>query len=438
MLNLRYILRLAKAFVSRFKGIIFLGIGVGILIFFIFGIIAPRLFGSSRQVIGITGRYTVDTIPNEILKLIGNGLTKVSNEGIVEPDLAESWETPDNGKTWIFKLKDGLLWQDGKELDSESITYRFSDVEISTPDKTTIEFKLKEPFSPFPSVVSKPIFKKGLLSTGEWEVKKASFISEVVQSLELQNENKDKKIYKFYPTEEQTKLAYKLGSVDAIQGIFNNNPFDEWKTANIISEPNTKQVVTIFFNTQDNFLGSKSFRQALNYAINKEALSQNIATSPISPDSWGYNPQVKPYEYDLIRAKELLEETDNINEIEIKLSTSPVLLKEAEQIAKNWNDLGIKTSVQVTSVIPTEFQAYLSILDIPNDPDQYSFWHSTQTSTNISRFQNPRIDKLLEDGRTELNSSERKRIYIDFQRFLLEELPATFLFHPETYTILRK
>ena len=47
--------------------------------------------------------------------------------------------------------------------------------------------------------------------------------------------------------------------------------------------------------------------------------------------------------------------------------------------------------------------------------------HSNQTATNISNYQNPRIDKLLEDGRAELTLVERSKIYLDFQRFLLED-----------------
>ena len=80
----------------------------------------------------------------------------------------------------------------------------------------------------------------------------------------------------------------------------------------------------------------------------------------------------------------------------------------------------------------------MATVDIPKDPDQYSLWHSTQTSTNVSRLANPRIDKLLEDGRIELDQETRKKIYLDFQRFLVEEVPAVFLYHPEYYTIKRK
>ncbi|MCS7092795.1 MAG: peptide-binding protein, partial [Patescibacteria group bacterium] len=78
-----------------------------------------------------------------------------------------------------------------------------------------------------------------------------------------------------------------------------------------------------------------------------------------------------------------------------------------------------------------------AIYDIPLDPDQYSLWHSMQTESNISKYANPRIDKLLEDGRVTIDIQERKKIYLDFQRFLLEDAPCVFLYHPEYYSIVR-
>jgi peptide/nickel transport system substrate-binding protein len=122
----------------------------------------------------------------------------------------------------------------------------------------------------------------------------------------------------------------------------------------------------------------------------------------------------------------------------IKLSTTPHLLSKAEKISDYWKELSIETSVSVTSTVPTEYQAFLAIVDIPKDPDQYALWHSTQVETNISKYENPRIDKLLEDGRLELDLEERRKIYLDFQRFLIEDSPATFLFHPVYYSVSRK
>ena len=127
-----------------------------------------------------------------------------------------------------------------------------------------------------------------------------------------------------------------------------------------------------------------------------------------------------------------------LNDLSINIATIPVLLGQAEKIAANWRDLGIAVNVQVVSSVPDSFDTFLAVLDIPQDPDQYSLWHSSQDVTNISNYKNPRIDKLLEDGRTVTNLSERKKIYLDFQRFLIEDSPAAFLYHPISYTIVRK
>lgn len=62
---------------------------------------------------------------------------------------------------------------------------------------------------------------------------------------------------------------------------------------------------------------------------------------------------------------------------------------------------------------------------MPKDPDQYILWHSDQVN-NIVRYKNLRIDKLLEDGRSVTNINERKEIYSDFQKYLMDDLPASF------------
>src|SRR3989344_5506577 len=251
--------------------------------------------------------------------------------------------------------------------------------------------------------------------------------------------NSDSIAYEFSPTLERTKLAFKLGEVDSIIEVLDPKPFDNWKTTTISENVNINQVVTLFFNTQDKVLSEKNLRQALTYAIDKEKLGER-AISPISPSSWAYNPQVKKYAFDKTRAKELINDLpkEAKSDLKINLVTTTNLLNVAEQISNDWKEIGVETRVQVSSIIPSEFQTFLTIYDIPQDPDQYSIWHSTQiTTTNISKYSSARIDKLLEEGRTSLDMDQRKNTYLDFQRFVLEDLPAAFLYHPKYYTIKR-
>jgi peptide/nickel transport system substrate-binding protein len=438
MLSLRYLLRLIAAFIGRFRGLILLGILFGVVIFVTFGVLGPKLFFADRERIGIVGRFRVETLPDNVLALIGSGLTKVNEDGTVSPALASSWESSDGGQTWTFRLREDAKWQDGKNVDSESINYQFSDAVIERPDDRTIVFKLQSPFSPFPYVVSKPTFRKGLLGTGEWRVTKARVSAGFLQKLTLVNDNGRRKEIKFYPTEDRAKLGFRLGEIDILEGVFNPKPFEEWQTAKIEQTTGTDKYVALFLNTEDKLMGEKSFRQALAYAIKKDTFDGPRAISPISPDSWAFNPQVKPYAYDPDRARKLIGDLpEEIGDLTVSIVTTPALLTVAESIAKDWNEVGIKSSVQVSSGVPVEYQALLAIFDIPDDPDQYSVWHSTQTSSNITHYKDARIDKLLEDGRVELNLEERKKIYLDFQRFLIEDSPAIFLYHPVSYTITR-
>ena len=440
MLSLRYMLRLLGAFLARFRTVILLAIGVGILVFFLVRVIAPLVIPGKTETVGIVGKYHLETLPSEILLLVGGGLTKIDENGVVLPNLAGSWETTDKGQTWIFHLRDDVYWQDGKKVTSSAIVYNFSDAQIERPDEATIVFKLQSPFAPFPSVVAQPTFKKGLLGTGDWKVAKASVAGSFVQRLTLENKNGERLILKFYPTEERAKLAYKLGAVDILRDIYSKSPFDSWRSTAVEENLKKDRVVAVFFNVQDKLLGEKSVRQALAYAIDKDKFPGERAYGPLSVDSWAYNPQVKPYTYDAQRAREILEDLpDELKgDLSIKLVTTPVLLETADKIVKDWEAVGVKTELQVTSGIPLEYQAFLAIYDIPKDPDQYAIWHSTQTNTNISKYQNPRIDKLLEDGRGELNQTARRTIYLDFQRFLVEDSPAIFLYHPVSYTVIRR
>jgi peptide/nickel transport system substrate-binding protein len=441
MLKLRYILRLIGAFLSRFKVLMILCVGLGIVIFFLFKFLLPILSEGKTTRIGLTGRYTLSDLPSSILDKVGDGLTKLDAKGNVEPDLSSKWETPDKGKTWIFSLKDNLFWQDGKKVVSSDISYQFSDVTVGRPDAKTIIFKLQNPYSAFPSVVARPTFKSGLLGTGEYRVTNISLNGNVVEQLGMRNKAGDNILYKFYPTEEQAKLALELGWVDSVSDIFDSAPLDSWAKLKITEISNNGEYVAVFFNTQDNFLKDKNIRQALSYAIDKDALGGKRVISPISVDSWAYNPQVKPYDYDPVKAKTMIDDyktSAKVTDISINLATTPILLNKAEIIATDWQAAGVKVNVQVITQPPTDYQAFLAIFDIPDDPDQYSMWHSTQTTTNLTHYQNPRIDKLLEDGRSEIDTEARKKIYLDFQRFLVEDAPAAFLYYPTTFTINRR
>lgn len=437
MLTLRYYFKLVLAFLIKFKFFIFLSISVGVAVFFALNSFI-KINRSNNSVTGITGRFHPDTLPLAVLGNISMGLTSIDDQKILHPAVAKSWETPDNGKTWIFKINTNLRWQDQTTVTSRNLNYEFSDVTIEAPDDETLIFKVDNNFAPFPSVVSKPTYKKGLIGIGNWSVDKLTLSGSYVSEVVLKNKTQ-KKTYRFYPTTESTKTAFKLGKIDIIENMLDPKPFDEWNTVEIKKHVEKNQVVTLFFNTKSAIVSEKEIRQALVYAIDKTKLGER-AYSPIQPTSWAYNPQIKTYDYDLEKAKTVIAEAEKNRKAQIttNIVSSPTLLPIAEKIAKDWESAGVTVNLLVSSIIPNDYDSYLTIYDVPIDPDQYSLWHSTQTTSNISKYSNQRIDKLLEEGRSTVNFEERKRIYFDFQRFLLEDVPAVFLSHPTYYSVIRK
>ena len=425
----------------RFLLHIVFGVAVGVVLFLFRESLAPSLSISSPERIGMVGRFTSDSLPLVIQEKLSTGITKLGPDGAAAAGISSSWESKEDGRVWTFTIDPNLRWQDNSVITSKDIRYSFPDTRVIYPDTQKIEFHLKDPYTAFPILVSRPIFKKGLLGNRNWKVKKINFDGQLIRELLIEDkETLEQEFYRFYESEQNLRLAFKLGEVDKIFEISNAKEFFDWKNIKIDQVLKEQRFVGIFLNNDDPRLSDKSFRQALAYAIDKNSFGQNRALSSVSPLSWAYNPLVKEYEYNPTRAKELFNQIKREQQPKtIMIATIPSLLDVAEVVAKGWREVfGIEVVIQVAAGIPENFQALLATQEIPPDPDQYSMWHSTQKETNITHYNSPRVDKLLEDGRRTLDIEGRRRIYIDFQRFLVEELPVIFLYHPITYTISRK
>lgn len=428
--KIRFSLRFFLAFCQKHYQLIFLGFLAGVLAFFYLPKAAQLLSRKKAQIIGIVGHHTLDQLPLDIQLLIGEGLTAITGDDRPQPLIAKEWTIKDD-KEYLFTLKENIFWQDGKPVLAKDIDYNFSDVTTTVINNQQIRFELKEPFVPFPSVVARPIFKKGLIGTGKYKVTKIKKNGQLVEKLTLQSKEKDKTkmTFRFYPTQQAIKTAFKLGEINTIWQISQPEELEKWPRIKITPVVKNNYFVALFFNTQDQKMENKSTRQALAYTLNKPWKPR--ALTPVNPNSWAYNGNVKPYNFDLNKAKSLLEEKPET----IELATIPSLLEAAESIKADWEKLGIETKIKVINNLDEPFQALLATQEIAPDPDQYILWHSTQ-ETNISRYKSPKIDKLLEDGRKTF-SEDRKQIYADFQKFLVEDTPAVFLYHPSLYTISR-
>lgn len=201
-------------------------------------------------------------------------------------------------------------------------------------------------------------------------------------------------------------------------------------------------------------------RQAINYAIDKQEIINGVllglgepVASPYKPGTRWSNPSLKPYGYNPQKARMLLREAgfedhdgDGILDREGKPLAFEILTNQNKQremsavlIQRRLKEIGIDARIRVLEwasfigrfIKTGEFDVVVLGWSLSLDPDQYNIWHSSQQAPgqfNFIGYNNPEVDKLLEQGRLELNPDNRQLIYHRFAEILLQDSPVVYLF----------
>jgi len=208
-------------------------------------------------------------------------------------------------------------------------------------------------------------------------------------------------------------------------------------------------------------LASDEVREALTCATDKKEIIQKVLVSegvpvefPILPKMIGYDKNIEHCSFDLDKANKILEDNKWIKEddgfrvkdgvpLTINLTTTDwdELAETANILKSQWEKAGAKVNVGAYSISdiqqnyirPREYEALLFGQVIGGDPDPYSFWHSNNKKDpgmNLSLFGDSETDKLIEEGRVEFDSEKRAQSYVEFQKKLVKENPAIFLYSP--------
>lgn len=387
--------------------------------------------------IGLIGTYQEHDLPLEVTKLLSSGLVETSSDGKINPKLISGWETNNDATQFKLKLKD-LKWADKEIMKSSDLEFAIPNTRVSYPDGKTIQFDLKESYSPLPSLLTNPIFKKGtLVGLGPYQIKRIEksriFITKL--TLEPQDAKLPSIVIRFYPNEKIAVTGFNLGEVQVLMGLSNPKLAGSNSLTSLRQTTDYSKIVTILFQTTDSLLHNRSLRQALAFQAPKIE-NEEVADNPYPTLSWVRNSDSKKYlsspqeaQAALERAKSSLPE-DKLKS-ELILTSTPNLEEVGKVVVGSWKKLGLDSKLRVESGIPQNFQALLITQSIPVDPDQYFLWHATQTKTNLAKYDSKRVDKDLEDGRKIITADERKAKYFDFQKILLEDTPAVFLYFPK-------
>lgn len=273
-----------------------------------------------------------------------------------------------------------------------------------------------------------------------------------------------------------SNLEFRLfTSEDELITAFNNNDIDNIGTISGMNVANLKfmsrismkplkmpRYFALFFNqNQSKALADKNVRLALNYATDRvsiinKAMDGNafLINSPLMGGILDINPNVRTFDFDLEKAKSVLtaggwvanEEgllakgKDNTLELKITTSQWSELGAVAREVQAQWERLGVKVTIEALPISELQqvikdrnYQILLFGEIMTVDPDPFSTWHSSQRQEpglNLALYKNDTADKLIEEARATLNPLERMQKYDDFQKILLEDIPAVFLYSP--------
>ena len=418
----------------------------------------------------------------------------------VAPGLASSWEVTPDGLTYTFHLRQGVKFQDGTPFnaheyvqtldrqlkkDDPNSVYNTGPVEgyedftfgsvasYGALDDNTVQFKMKEPNAPFLNslamvwngVVSYPAaakygkdFRSNPVGTGPFIFKEWKARDQI--TLDANPEYwKDKPkldhiVFKEYPDPQAALLALKGGetqimgdvATQVIPGIRSD------KNLVMLTQPGLTVSGMAMPNDVAPFT-DKRVRQALNYAVDKNAINKALygglavpMNSPIPAAQWGHDPSLKGYAYDPAKAKQLLAAAGVKPGLKVELlaySTprgyNPAGPDLAVALQSYFKKIGIEADVR-----KLDMGAFLSTVrsgKYPGlfltgwsgdngDPDNFvgALWGSYGMPVNdTSHYKNPEVDSMLKQAAATVGHDQRVAMYKKIQAQILEDAPWVFV-----------
>lgn len=438
----------------------------------------------------------------------------IRGETEIKPALAEKWDVSEDGKTYTFYLRKGVkfattdYFTPSREFNADDVVFtlkRLSDknfefnkaypaefpyaVDMGLPDLIqsiekvddyTVKVVLKEVEAPFIQNLSMPFAY----------IYSAEYADRLVQEgkaedINLKPVGTGPFVFKSYQKDTQIRYAKNPDYWDKDNIHIDNLVFAITKDSavraqkvqagecNVAAYPKPAEIeaakksgkVTVHeqpgfnvgylgYNVEHGKLGDVKVRQALDMAVNKDAIINAVyqsagvkATNPMPPSQWSYNDQLQDAPYDPEKAKTLLQEAGVGDNYEIALWYMPVQRPYnpnaklmAEMVQADWAKVGVKAKL-----VTYEWGEYLKraqkgepdVIMVGwtgdnGDPDN---WLGTLLSckavggNNYSRWCNKDFDTLVEGARKTTDKAKREEAYKQAQLIFKEQLPWTTVAH---------
>lgn len=304
--------------------------------------------------------------------------------------------------------------------------------------------------------------------------------------------------FKFFTDFPSMLAAYRAGEIQGLDQVPTGSlpAVRDMPNLNLYTAP-VAAYTMIFMNQGDDtlpFFQSQQVRQALLLSLDRQKMVEGvlhgqglIADSPIIPGTWAYASGLPPVLPNVEQARQLLNQAgwrfpsasqpavDKTGEsiaptptpapktkeppIRVKdgvpisftlyAKNDPIQVALAEAIAAQWLEVGVKATVVPVQaglvsnyLAPRTYQAALVEVQLPNDPDQYPFWHETQAAApgqNYSQFKDRDVSEVLEQARRAADLQSRIDQYRKFQEMFIERVPGILIYYPVyTYAVSEK
>jgi len=433
-----------------------------------------------------------------IVMNIYDGLVRYTDGKLeVEPALAKSWDISSDGTVYTFNLRSGIKFHDGSDFNADAVKFNFDRMlnkdhpyhntgpfplsfffsaikSVDVVNANTVKFTLNEPYAPFLSNLAYPTglivspagvkkhgkdFGRNPSGTGAFKFKEWKSNERVVvdKNSGYWDGKAGTDAVVFRPiTDANTRVAEMLsGGIDMMVEVppaslskFGGSKFS-------IVEQAGPHVWFLILNAKEGPFANKKVRQAANYAINKQAIVNDvlegtaaIAAGPTPPAfAWAYNNSLQPYPYDPAKAKALIKEA-GVEGAKLTFYVTeggsgmldPVAMGTAIQadLKAVGFDVEIKTfewNSFLGEVNPgLEGKADMAEMAwMTNDPDTLPFLALRTESWpdkggfNSGYYSNPKVDDLLNRARSSTDQAERAKLYQEMQEIVQEDAPWVFV-----------
>ena len=423
-------------------------------------------------------------------------LMERDEDGVPQPNLAESLEPSDDFMSYTLTLREGIEFHDGEPLDAEAVVANFErhlepgsqtgasvdPIEgVSAEDEMTVLIELDQPHVAFPdylagavgAMVSPEAIGDDAASTEP--VGTGPFVFESWQrdqQLDVtRNENYwrddlpylDGITFRPIPDEDGRLQSLFAGDVDVMETLRGSviaQARDRADEFNLYEQVGNNSGSTIL-NTAEPPFDDVRVRQAWAHSINQEELNAVLGGTDISPIANGlYNPEspwwndemeeIWPSE-DLDLAQELIddyvedpdrsdgEEPGTPVSFQFDTPPDPSLLETASvyqsNVARVGMDMsieGVEQTVHITQAIEGDYQAKIFYVGEDSDPDTIVPSFAPDSPVNFTNFVDEEMLGLLIEARQTPDFEERRELYHQVQQILAEQVPFTMTAHTMT------